>query len=145
MDEISNKALLIATGLFVTLIITSSVLFIIDQIKNIYSQVYETNISLQDRFNEFEEYDNTTKTGIDVLNTVKKYRDVNNVNIVVIKDKNKDTLDTVDLKKMYIDNNSLDGGKLDEKKLQDISKIVYVSTMQLNEDTGFVTITFTKK
>lgn len=145
MDEISNKALLIATGLFVTLIITSSVLFIIDQIKNIYSQVYETNISLQDRFNEFEEYDNTTKTGIDVLNTVKKYRDVNNVDIVVIKDTNKDTLDTVDLKKGYIANNSLDGDKLDEDKLQEISEIVYVTTMQLNEDTGSVTITFTKK
>ena len=145
MDEMSNKALLIATGLFVTLIITSSVLFILDQIKNIYSQVYETNISLQDRFNEFEEYDNTTKTGIDVLNTVKKYRDVNNVNIVVIKDTNKDTLDTVDLKKGYIANNSLDGDKLDEDKLQEISEIVYVTTMQLNEDTGSVIITFTKK
>lgn len=75
MDEISNKALNIGVAIFITIIITSGVFYVINQIKNIYGQVYNTDIALQNNFSEFDSYENTKKTGIDVLNAVKKYLD----------------------------------------------------------------------
>lgn len=130
MDEISNKALLIGVGLFVTIIITSGVLYTLGEMKNIYSQVYETNISLQDVFSEYEQYDNTTKTGIDVLNTMKKYKENNSVIIYV----GNTSYENVDKKNNYIQ----------QKKDQatTIGQIVYKSTVNLDEDTGIITITF---
>lgn len=75
MDTAGNKALVIATAVFITIMITSGVFFSIGQMQTIYSQVYETDISIQNRFSEYEAFDNTEKTGIDLLNTAKKYRD----------------------------------------------------------------------
>ena len=83
MDSSANKALTIATAVFATIIITSGVLFSISQMKNIYEQVYETDISIQNRFSEYEAYDGTIKTGIDVINAAKKYRDSNLVEVYV--------------------------------------------------------------
>ena len=62
-------------SVFITIMITSGVFFSVGQMQNIYSQVYETDISIQNRFGEYEAFDNTEKTGIDLLNTAKKYRD----------------------------------------------------------------------
>lgn len=84
MDLAANKALTIATAVFITIIITSGVLFSIGQMQSIYSQVYETDISIQNRFGEYESYDNTEKTGIDVMNVAKKYRDSDLVNIYIL-------------------------------------------------------------
>lgn len=75
METAGNKALTIATAVFITIMITSGVFFSVGQMQNIYSQVYETDISIQNRFGEYEAFDNTEKTGIDLLNTAKKYRD----------------------------------------------------------------------
>lgn len=75
MDTAGTKALTIATAVFITIMITSGVFFSVGQMQNIYSQVYETDISIQNRFGEYEAFDNTEKTGIDLLNTAKKYRD----------------------------------------------------------------------
>ena len=73
MDEITSKALTIGVAVFITIAITSGLLMVIDQIKEIYGQVYETDISLQSSFSEFDAYDNVPKTGIDVINAIKKY------------------------------------------------------------------------
>lgn len=81
MDLAANKALTIATGVLITIIITSGVLFSISQMQNIYSQVYETDTNIQNRFSEYEAYEDTTKTGIDVMNAAKKYRDSNIVKV----------------------------------------------------------------
>lgn len=75
MDTPANKALTIAVAIFITIMITSGVFFSIGQMQSIYSQVYETDISIQNRFSEYEAFDNTEKTGIDLMNTAKKYRD----------------------------------------------------------------------
>jgi len=75
LETAGNKALTIATAVFITIMITSGVFFSVGQMQNIYSQVYETDISIQNRFGEYEAFDNTEKTGIDLLNTAKKYRD----------------------------------------------------------------------
>lgn len=75
MDYISNRAIMIGVGIFVTIAITSSIFAIIGQIQDVYKSVYETDISIQNRFNEFDMYNNTTKTGVDLLNAVRKYKD----------------------------------------------------------------------
>lgn len=128
MDEISNKALLIGVGLFVTIIITSGVLYTLGEMKEIYSQVYETNISLQDMFSEFDEYDNTLKTGIDILNTAKKYKDNNLVQIFI----NNQSID----KNNYI--NTYDT----QEEFEVIGKEVYDSTVSIDQNTGEVRIIF---
>ena len=73
MDSSANKALLIGVGLFVIIMITSAVLFLLGKMQTIYSQVYETDISIQGQFDEYESYDQTLKTGIEVKNAIKKY------------------------------------------------------------------------
>lgn len=73
MDVISNKAIIIGVGIFVTIIITSAIILIIGQVKDIYSGVYKTDISIQNMFGEYDMYNNTYKTGIDLLNAAKKY------------------------------------------------------------------------
>lgn len=81
MDYMSNKALIIAVSLIVTMAVASAVFLIINQVTTIYGQVYETDTSIQNTFDEFDSYDNTEKTLLEFLNTVKKYRNNSNVTI----------------------------------------------------------------
>ena len=81
MDYMSNKALIIAVSLIVTMAIASAVLLIINQVVTVYGQVYETDTSIQSGFDEFDSYDNTEKTLLEFLNTIKKYRNNSNVTI----------------------------------------------------------------
>ena len=81
MDYMSNKALIIAVSLIVTMTVASAVLLIINQVTTIYGQVYETDTSIQNTFDEFDSYDNTEKTLLEFLNTLKKYRNNSNVTI----------------------------------------------------------------
>ena len=103
MDYMSNKALIIAVSLIVTMTVASAVLLIINQVTTIYGQVYETDTSIQNTYDEFDSYDNTEKTLLEFLNTIKKYRNNSNVTIryksidfttVEEKDKEIDTLKT---------------------------------------------------
>lgn len=75
MSEISNKAILIAVSLLVTIAITSSIMMVIGFFKDIYSDVEKTDISIRKSFNEFDKYDNTILTGIDILNGYNKYKE----------------------------------------------------------------------
>ena len=127
MDSSANKALTIATAVFVTIIITSGVLFSISQMKNIYEQVYETDISIQNRFSEYEAYDGTTKTGIDVINAAKKYRDSNLVEVYVRYDRINTTTQI---------------NRLDSKLGTKPGEYLYTSTVE-NLD-GKIKITFNK-
>ncbi len=79
MDYMSNKALIIAVSLLVTIAITSAVLLIINQVTGVYRTVYETDTLIQSNFDEFDAYDGTLKTTLDLLNVAKKYKDVTNV------------------------------------------------------------------
>lgn len=81
MDYMSNKALIIAVSLIVTMTVASALLLIINQVTTIYGQVYETDTSIQNTFDEFDSYDNTEKTLLEFLNTLKKYRNNSNVTI----------------------------------------------------------------
>ena len=73
MDNSANKALTIGVAVFITIMITSAILFILGRMQEVYSRVYETDISIQNPFDEYDAFDSTTKTGIEVYNAVKKY------------------------------------------------------------------------
>ena len=73
MDNSANKALKIGVAVFITIMITSAILFILGRMQEVYSRVYETDISIQNQFDEYDAFDSTTKTGIEVYNAVKKY------------------------------------------------------------------------
>lgn len=73
MDYMSNKALIIAVSLIVTMTIASAVLYTVNQVTGIYKNVYETDTLIQSNFDEFDAYDGTVKTKLDLLNTAKKY------------------------------------------------------------------------
>lgn len=75
MDLMANKALVIAVGIFITLALASGVFMVIDNIRLIYSQVYETDTNITSQFDEFDKYDNSYFLGIDLINTYKKYKD----------------------------------------------------------------------
>lgn len=128
MDTASNRALTIAVAVLVTIVITSGVLFSISQMQDIYKQVYETDVNIQNRFSEYEAYDNTIKTGLDVMNAAKKYRDSNLVKVIVgIKQINTSA-------EIALLNNTLGATP---------GEVLYNSSVVNND--GFVTITFTKK
>ena len=73
MENSTSKAIMIGVGIFVTVAITSGILFSINQMKDIYSKVYETDTSITSRFSEYDAFDNTIVTGVDVINAIKKY------------------------------------------------------------------------
>ena len=134
MDDASSKALTIAVGVLITIIVTSGVLFSIAQMQQIYSQVYETDVSIQNRFDEFDTYregsiikdgytfNGNVKTGIEMVNAINRYM---NETIVRFRFKNVD-YSTPEAKQQLI-------GLVDESTL-------YVTTV--DESSGFITIVF---
>lgn len=83
MSEISNKAIVIAVSLLVTIAITSSIITVIGYFKDIYAEVNATDISLRKMFNEYDMYDHTVMTGLDIENTYNKYVDDPLITLVV--------------------------------------------------------------
>lgn len=85
MDNTTNKALMIGVSLFVTVIIASGVISVINQIKKVYADVYNTDTNITSRFNEFTKYEETNRTGLDMINAANKYYD-NNLVIIEYKE-----------------------------------------------------------
>lgn len=94
MGYMSNKALIIAVSLLVTMAIASAVLLIVNQVMSIYKEVYETDTLIQSGFDEFDAYDGTVKTKLDLLNVTKKYIDSDNVYVTT---KKKDDINSSNL------------------------------------------------
>ncbi len=84
MDNTTNKALMIGVSIFVTVIVASGVIGVINQIKKVYAGVYNTDTNISSRFSEFTKYEETDRTGLDMINTANKYYD-NNLVIVEYK------------------------------------------------------------
>lgn len=84
MDYISNRALMISVSIFVTLAIVSGVLVTINQVKGIYKNVYETDVSIKKNFYEYDMYDNVEFTTVDVYNTAKKYYNSDVVSVYML-------------------------------------------------------------
>lgn len=133
MDEISTKAINIGVAVFITIIIISGVFFVINQIKTIYGQVYETDISIQNSFSEFDQYDNTVKTGIDVINAAKKY--VENPLVIVRIGATQINEKSATFYTKYSSYNV--------KNLTELGNQKYKATMSKDNSTGVMTITFT--
>lgn len=74
MSEISNKAIMISVSLIVTIAITSSIIMVIGYFRDIYKTVDKTDISVTQGLTSFDMYDNTIMTGLDMINTYRKYR-----------------------------------------------------------------------
>ena len=142
MEYMSNKALVIAVSLIISMSIASAVILVINQVMTVYKQVYETDTSIKSGFDEFDSYDNTTKTALEVLSTVKKYKDNSLVEIIVAgQGNNKDAIQS------YIENSIING----ENKLVDVANIDSVkasaeySSKLERMDGNKIKITFTKK
>ena len=138
MDEISNKAITIGVAVFVTIIIASGIFYVINQIKVIYEQVYETDISIQSSFTEFEAFDNSQKSGIEVLNAVKKYIDNPKVKVII----NGSVVNKGSV--FYTNYISMKGNDGYTSYLSKLGEDKYISSVSLNESTGITSITFTK-
>ena len=85
MDEITTKALIIGVSIFVTLIVVTVIIFEFTQIKDIYKGVGETNVSFESNLDEFDKYrdSNNVFSGIDVKNTLAKYKNNKLVEVCV--------------------------------------------------------------
>lgn len=74
MDILSNKAVLIGFGVLISIIVMTGVLFSINQIKEIYGYVDETDISVVKEFEDiFTEYNGAEMNGVDLVNTIKRF------------------------------------------------------------------------
>lgn len=75
MGETASKAIMFGVGVFVTIIIATSIFSLFSQMKNIYSEVGSTNTNIMKEFGEYPMYNNTEVTGLDVINCANKYYD----------------------------------------------------------------------
>ena len=85
MDEIGTKAIIIGVSIFVTLIIVTVLVFEFTQIQDIYKVTAETNITFEDRLDEFDKYRDSTNyfNGLDVKNTIEKYYNDKTVEVCI--------------------------------------------------------------
>jgi hypothetical protein len=132
MDFISNKALYIAVGLFISIVIASSVIFTMSKMKEVYSKVDKADVNIQSGIDEYSMYNNTIVLGIDVYNTAKKYN-INssfrkNTNIVVR------IVSTEINNAIWLEANK-DTFDLETR---------YNATYSINENNGLVTVIFTE-
>lgn len=123
MDSLTNRAVMIGVGLFITIMITSGIIYAFQQFTRVYKEVYETDINLHSDFGEFDAFNNTVKTGLDFINACKKYQN--------------DPLVTIKLR----------GGVVDKKNWKNYqSSIQYEKrfnvTMEQNAKEGTTTISF---
>ncbi len=73
MEGNLNRALIVGTGLFISVMIISAALIGINQYTKSYQLIEEHKIGLIGGFGELEKYNNTDLIGMDGLNTAKKY------------------------------------------------------------------------
>lgn len=132
MDFVSNKALYIAVGLFISIVVASSVIFTMSKMKEVYSKVDKADVSVQSRIDDYSMYNNTIVLGIDVYNTAKKY----NINSNFRKNTN------IVVRIVATDINN--GIWLEANKDSFALETRYKSTYDTNVNTGTVTITFTE-
>ena len=85
MDELSTKAIIIGISVFVTLTIITVIIFEFTTIKELYKGVAETDVSFESKFNELNKYKegNNLFSGIDLKNTVNKYKDNDLVEVCI--------------------------------------------------------------
>lgn len=73
MGENTSKAIMLGVGMFITIIIASSIFSLFSQAKSVFSQVGKTNTDIMKGFGDYPMYNNTQLTGLDVINCANKY------------------------------------------------------------------------
>ncbi len=135
MNVVINKAVVIGVAIFITVAITSAIFVSIGLMRDVYSDVYETDVTISSGFSEFDQYDNTEKTGLDLLNTLNKYCESKKVKVNVggatYVNQNETTIQAYDPEVRPTSSN-----KYNTK---------YKCTVSINKTTNVATITFTKK
>ena len=74
MDFIGTKAMVIGVGILITLGITTAILVTFNQVTQIYQTVYKTDVGIKKEFHEFTMYQDTHMSGLQMYNTVKKFK-----------------------------------------------------------------------
>lgn len=133
MGEAANRAISLGVGIFVTLLIASGVIFIFSQMQEVYSQVSSTDTNIAAQFGEYAMYDNTTVTGLEVINCANKYY---NENFVVVSYMGRDVnnLDGIQYLEQQLNNGSL---SYEQKYSSIIEEVEYDGVMKTR-------ITFTR-
>ena len=101
MDFVTSKAMLVAVGVFVTIIITSGIFVILGYVLDIYGNIAKLDYASLAEIDEFSRYNvtigdgtNGTLYGYEILNMINKYKNDSEVEIVKQKgttpEKNKD-------------------------------------------------------
>ncbi len=119
MGENINKALMFGVGLFVTVMIISGLMTIFSQMQDVYKNVGGMDTSITNRFGSYASYDNTTLTGLEVINCANKFYNDNLVVVVydTVEVNNKDGIEFLD--KEYEDGNL----KYEDKYLSTLEEI----------------------
>ena len=81
MDFITSKAMIIAVGIFVTVIITSSVFIILGYVLDIYGNVSKIDYAYIMQVGEYDRYNNVILSGTEVLNMCNKFKNDKKVTI----------------------------------------------------------------
>lgn len=84
MDDITTRTIIIAVNIFVTIAIVSLVIIMFFQMKEIYGVVATTDTSIYNKFDDvYSMYHGKVETGIGLLNTIKKYEDQTDKQVII--------------------------------------------------------------
>lgn len=82
MDEISTRYIIMAVGIYITLIVLTSVIFVANNVGDVFSVSNRTNISIQSRIDSIEDmYDGATLNGVDLVNAIARYEEDDTVTV----------------------------------------------------------------
>lgn len=82
MDEISTRYIIMAVGIYITLIVLTSVIFVANNVGDVFSVANKTNISIQSRIDSIEDmYDGATLNGVDLVNAIARYEEDDTVTV----------------------------------------------------------------
>ncbi len=84
MDDITTRTIIIAVNIFITIAIVSLVIIMFFQMKEIYGVVATTDTSIYNKFDDvYSMYHGKVETGIGLLNTIKKYEDQTDNQVII--------------------------------------------------------------
>ena len=85
MDDITTRTIVIAVNIFVTIAIVSLVIIMFFQMREIYGVVATTDTSIYNKFDDvYSMYHGKVETGIGLLNTLKKYEDNTDTQVIIV-------------------------------------------------------------
>ena len=85
MDDSTTRVVIIATNIIVTMVIVTLKVLSFSQMKEIYGMVNKTDNSIYNKFNDiYSMYNGRVESGIGLLNTLKKYEEAEDEQIVIM-------------------------------------------------------------